>query len=89
MRGKIGMDTNKALVLNDRGHLFFFSFLFFFFLVKTNFASSRTKSVFIVLDSSLLVMSSLCAFYPKMRTGGRHFKVDKTKGKTKRFVENE
>lgn len=27
MRGKIGMETNKALVLNKRGHLFpFFCF---------------------------------------------------------------
>jgi len=51
-RKKIGMDTNKALVLNDRGHHSFS--LFFFFGSKTNFASSRTKSVFIVLDSGLL-----------------------------------
>lgn len=29
MRGKIGMDTNKALVLNDEDIFFFFSFLFF------------------------------------------------------------
>lgn len=79
MRGNIGMDTNKALVLSDRGHNFFF---FLSFLLK--FASSRTKSVVIVLDSSLLVMSSLCAFYPKMRTGCRHFKVDKKKKKRRR-----
>lgn len=84
MRGNIGMDTNKALVLSDGGHNFFFPFLF----AQNKFASSRTKSVVIVLDSSLLVMSSLCAFYPKMRTGGRHFKVDK-KRVTKRFVEYE
>lgn len=31
MRGKIGMETNKALVLNKRGHNFFLSFL-----LKTN-----------------------------------------------------
>lgn len=76
MRGKIGMETNKALVLNEK-RTSYFSFLFF--LLKNKFASSRTKSIVIVLDSSLLVMSSLCAFYPKMRTGGRHFKVDKKK----------
>lgn len=28
MRGKIDMVTNKALVLNERGHHFFFPFLF-------------------------------------------------------------
>lgn len=39
MRGKIGMETNKALVLNERGHNFFS----FFSLNK--FHSLRTKSV--------------------------------------------
>ena len=68
------METNKALVLKDRGHHFFP--FFFFFFAQNKFASSRTKSIVIVLDSSFLVMSSLCAFYPKMRTGGRHFKMD-------------
>lgn len=72
MRGKIGMETNKALVLNERGHHFFP-----FFFAQNKFASSRTKSIVIILDSSLLVMSSLCAFYPKMRTGAQHVKVDK------------
>lgn len=31
-------------------------------------------------------MSSLCAFYPKMRTGGRHFEVDKKKRTTKEEI---
>lgn len=30
MIGKIGMETNKALVLNERGHLLVFCFVFFF-----------------------------------------------------------
>lgn len=54
------METNKALVLSERGHHFFP-----FFFAQNKFASSRTKSIVIVLDSSLLVMSSLCAFYPQ------------------------
>lgn len=29
MRGKIGMETNKALVLNERGHHFFPQIFFF------------------------------------------------------------
>lgn len=87
MRGKIGMETNKALVLNEWGHHFFFPFSFFC-SKQICFIENQVCTV-IVLDSCLLVMSSLCAFYPKMRTGGWHFEVDKKEWQRKRFVENE
>lgn len=84
MRGKIGMETNKALVLNERGH-HFFSFLF----AQNKFASSRNKSIVTVLDSSLLVMSSLCAFYPQDEDWWPTLQSGQKEWQRKRFVENE
>lgn len=64
------MESNKALVLCEGG-LFFLLLLLLFCSKLICFIENQVCTV-IVLDSSLLVMSSLCAFYPKMRTGGQH-----------------
>lgn len=63
------METNKALVLNERGHHYFallcFCFFFCFFGFK-KFSSIKIQAcTVIILDSGLLVMSSLCAFNPQ------------------------
>lgn len=54
-------------------------FFFLSFCSKQICIIKNQVCIVIVLDSSLLVMSSLCASYPEMRTGGRHFEVDKKK----------
>lgn len=73
------METNKALVLHKEGHpiLPYLIFFFFFFFSKQICFMNNQVCTAIVLNSSLLVISSLCAFYPKTWTGCRLDKADK------------
>lgn len=85
MRGNIGMDTNKALVLSNRGHNFFFPFLFAqICFIENQVCSHRTglQSPGNVITVCFLPQDE--DWLPTLQSGQKEKK--KT---TKRFVENE
>lgn len=85
MRGKIGMETNKALVLHDRGHHFFS----LSFLLKTNLlhrepslqSSYWTPVSWYVITVRFLPQDE--DWWPTLQSG------QKKEWQRKRFVENE